>query len=83
MQRELQAHGKYPLERPIGPHLNKHAICYATRARNAAGNRDKIDTMVDYTLSTQRYFNKILQEVCEEKFFKTVIKAVSYIHIKM
>ena len=38
--------------------------------------------MVYYTLYTQGFLNKLFQGAYEEKIFKTVIKAVSYIHIK-
>ena len=38
--------------------------------------------MVEYTLPTQGSFKKLFQGGFEENFFKTVTKAVSYIHIK-
>ena len=37
-------------------------------------------TMMYYISSTQVSLKKLLQEVCEEKLFKTVIKDESYIH---
>ena len=40
-------------------------------------------TTVDYTWSTQGFFKNIFQGVCKEKCSKTVIKYVSYIHIKI
>ena len=40
-------------------------------------------TMVDYTVSTQGPLNMIFLGVCEENLFKTVTKAVVYIHIKI
>ena len=39
--------------------------------------------MVEYKSSTQGLLNNIFQGVCEEKIFKTVIKAVSYTQIKI
>ena len=39
--------------------------------------------MVEYTFSTKGSLKKLLQGVCEEEIFKTVIKDVSYIHIKI
>ena len=38
-------------------------------------------TMVDYKLSTKGPLKNLFQEVNEEEIFKTVIKAVSNIHI--
>ena len=40
-------------------------------------------TILDYTFSTQGYLKNLFQGLCKEKIFKTVIKAVSYIHIKI
>ena len=40
-------------------------------------------TMVDYIFSTQGYLKNLFQGKCKEKIFKTFIKTVSYIHIKL
>ena len=39
--------------------------------------------MVDYTLSTKGFLKKLFQGVCKEKIFKTVIKDVSYVNMKI